>query len=593
MEINQLKKILDLATKGLSAMTTELRVELKDVPKEADRLIVYNLCLTMDDACTDPVLLQKQIQKTFALKEKMKEQVSAIRILPDDAIWAPEDASEYASKLQEVEEKETANADANSLRTLILKGVKGVALFVYQAYLIGYEDEGIDPFLQRVLQRTLKYNLSVGLLFNLALEVGGYTYRAMGLLDKASKAEYGEAELTNVELGVRKNPGILVTGSNLYVLRELLEATKDTGVDVYTHDDMLSAHYYGLLKKYDHFAGNYGGSMKDQEADFTSFNGPILVTGTGLHTPLELYKDRIYTTAHIVMPGYPYIELPFDGTPDFSAIIEQAKTLASPVELRKGEFIGGFGHETLEKMDKTVLASLKDETIKKMVVVVGSDGTEQERTYYTELVNALPKTSAVLTAGSIKYRLMNQNLGTLRGVPRLMDVGGAGDLYSVAVTALRFQSELEKYDINGIPFAYTVSLSDEVSICTLLALIYVGIKGIYIGPALPDFLTENVFTIFQKNFSLRTIGTVEEDVQELFKEKEKAAEGTVDTQMLIIDIMERWPEATEILMSCGMSCVTCGSALYESLEEACMVHGLDPEDVKEVLDHELGLVDDD
>lgn len=592
MTVTELRAVLDLATKSLAAVTTELRVEMKDVPKAADLLILRNLCMTADGVNSDEAVLNAAIEETLGQKRTLLADVTAPRVLPVDSLWDPAGPEEYAEKLKEIEAKETENADAYSLRRIVLAGLKGIAGFAWEAYQIGYEDEGIDPFLQRVLQRTLKYTLSVGLLFNLSMEVGGFGYRSMGLLDNARIERYGSPKLTNIELGVRKNPGILVCGSDIRALECLLDQTKGTGVDVYTHDELMSAHCYPQLSGLDHFAGNYGGSMVNQEEDFTAFNGPIVVTGGVLNAPAEAYADRIYTTGVAGFEGVPHLTTDADSVTDFSAVIEQAKTLTAPTALRQGEVVTGFGHDQLYSMGDMLTNAIEDESIAKIITVIGTDGTEAERSYISELVDSLPKNSIVMTDGPVKFRFNDQYLGTLRGMPRTMDIGALSDTYSFCMAALKLQADLGKYDINGVPISYLVSLGDERAMTALLTLIYIGAKNLVVFPAYPDYMTDSIVGVFEKNFGLRLAKSPAEDVEAFFAKKPVNADGPIDPNMLIIDIIEKYPDAAQVLMNCGMSCVTCGAALYESLSEACMVHGLDPEDVKEVLDHELGLVED-
>ena len=588
----KLTAVLDLVTKSLAAVTTELRVEMKDVPKTADLMILRNLCMTMEGVNTDEAVLSAAIEETLGLKKELLSDVTAPRVLPVDSLWDPEGPDEYEAKLAEIEEKENENADARSLRTIVLSGLKGIASFAYNAYQIGYEDEGIDPFLQRVLQRTLKYTLSVGLLFNLSMEVGGFGYRSMGLLDNARIERYGSPKITNIELGVRRNPGILVCGSDIRALECLLDQAKGSGVDIYTHDELMSAHCYPQLSGIDHFAGNYGGSMATQEADFTAFHGPVVVTGGALRTPEAAYADRIYTTGCAGANGVPHLATDSDSVTDFTAVIEQAKTCEAPEERKRGEVVTGFGHEQLYAMGEMLTGALEDNSIGKIVTVIGADGTEAERSYVSDLIAALPKNSMVMTAGPVKFRFNDQYLGTLRGMPRTMDIGDVSDVYSFCMTALKLQADLGKYDINGVPISYVVSLGDETAMTALLTLIYIGAKNLVVIPSFPEYMTESITGVFQKNFGLRLSQTPEEDVEAFFAKKPVNADGPIDPNMLIIDIIEKYPDAAQVLMNCGMSCVTCGAALYESLSEACMVHGLDPEDVKEVLDHELGLVED-
>lgn len=593
MDIQDQRDLLDIATKSLCAVTTEMRVELIRVPKDIDRYIVENLCLTADNTNFDSEVLSKRIDETFAKKKELMGQLKATRVLAKAAQWNPESPEEYAAKLEEIRAEETQNLDAHALRTLITRGLKGVAQIANSAYAIGFEDEGIDPFLQRVLQRTLKFTLSIGLLFNLAMEVGGFGYRSMGLYDKATTERYGTPKLTNVELGVRKNPGILVAGQDIRVLECALKAAEGTGVDVYTHDELLGAHAYTVFQNVDHFAGNYGGSNETQQEDFASFNGPIIYAGTGLKEPLDSYKDRFYTTGQTGYPGIPHFDPDDEFFYDFSAVVEQAKTCAPPTELQKGELVIGFARDSLYNMSDRITGGMQDNSIARVIAILGTDGPDSLNSYYTGLAQALPKNSAIMTAGSVQYRVNLLGLGTVLGIPRVMAAGQVADMYSVAMSALKFQADLEKYDLNGVPMTFVTALNDERSLLSFLVLTYIGAKKIVIGPQVPDFFTDNIFGIFQKNFSLQIISSPEEDVESFFAKKAANENGEISTDMLIIDIIEKYPEAANILMSCGMSCVTCGAALYESLAEACMVHGLDPDDVKDVLDHELGLVPDD
>ncbi|MBQ9065930.1 MAG: hydroxylamine reductase [Clostridia bacterium] len=592
MELKDYRELLDIATKGLCAVTTEMRVELQEVPKSVDRMVVENLVLTSDDICLDPVLLSRRIDETFAQKKTLMETLKATRILTPAAQWCPEDASEYEEKLSAIRAEDHDNIDAHSLRVLITRGLKGVAQIADMAYRIGFEDEGIDPFLQRVLQRTLKFNLSIGLLFNLSMEVGGFGYRAMGLLDKALIDRYGTPSLTNVELGVRKNPGILVAGQDLRVLECVLQATDGQGVDVYTYGELLSAHAYENLRSVDHFAGQYGDSPENQTADFADFHGPVIFAGSGVKAPEESFRDRFYTAGLTFVPEVRNFQPDEDLWYDFTEVVEQAKACEPPKDKRIGEQIIGFGHDQLNTMGERILGSLNDHSIDRLIAILGTDSADPRETYFADLAAELPKNSAILTAGSVQSRLATLGLGTVRGIPRVLTVGQLPDQYSICMFAMKLQADLEKYDLNGVPVSFVLSISDERSLLSLLVLLYVGAKKIVIGPAIPNFLTENIFGIFEKNFGLTAAGTPSEDAKAFF-EKTENTDGTIDTNMLIIDILDKYPEAATILMNVGMSCVTCGSALYESLAEACMVHGLDPEDIKEVLDHELGLVEDD
>lgn len=585
MDYKFLQKTLDLCTKTLAAVTTELRIEQAEAPKEASHLILVNLCMTADNANADPVTLEQQIRRTLSVRNELLEKVVAKTVLPPEVNWNPESSAEYLSKLQETDRKDSANPDAAGLRELILRALKGVAQLCLVAYNVGYEDDGISLFVERILLRTLKFNLSVGLLFNLSLEVGGNAYRAMNLLEQACRNRYGVTRLVNVERGTRKNPGILVCGHDISVLEEVLKATEKQGVDVYTHDDLYFAHAYADLMKYPHFAGNYGGARFRQKEEFAAFSGPIIVTSGTLEEPDPSYENRIYTTEPVFLPGVPNLTV----TDDYTAVVAQAKESNPPTALQMGEHISGFTGDTLQQMTEGFVSAMKDGSLSKLLLLIGDD--TKAASYFTSLCQNMPKTAAAMTLGSVKYRTMGLQLGTVRGMPRVMDAGGYAGLYSVLGTAMKFQEALGKFDLSGVPIRFFLSLDGCLSYAALLAVIYAGGKHIYISTR-PDFLSDSLFSIFQKNFDLTLTTDAKEDLETVFRAQPAAEQGAIDVNMLIVDILEKYPEAAEILMSCGMSCVTCGSALYESLAEACMVHGLDPEDVKEVLDHELGLVPD-
>ena len=594
MNIRDYRELLDFATKALAAVTTEMRVETIEVPKEVDRLIIYNLCLTTKDSNFCEEDYKEAIRNTLDVKNELIEKIAAKKLIPQDALWEPKSEDEYEEKLVEMRRKEFENVSAHALREIIMSGVKGVATFAFYAYRIGFEDEGLNPFIQRVLQRTLKFNLSIGLLFNLSMELGGFGYRAMALLEQAAQESYGVPKIANVELSVRKNPAILVSGMNLKDLENILAQTEGEGVDVYTHGDMISAHAYPGLASFDHFAGNWGTIEADQEKDFENFPGPVVYTGSGLKAPLDSYKDRLFTTGFTKYPGVKAIDSKEAGDVDFSEVVAMAKKSPAPQSDRLGELLAGFAHDQLESMMELISGAVKDKSISRIIAIMGNDSNDDnDGEYFTNFVREMPLNSAIMTAGTVKYRFNYRSLGTVHGVPRILDAGSVADAYSIASFVLKLQSELELYELNKVPVSFLCTLNDEKSIIAFLSLIYIGARNIFVGPSIPAWLSPDVMEIFSKNFDVAVLEDPQEDCEGIFSGRKIKGDGPIDPNMLIVDIIERHPQAADILMNCGMSCVTCGAALYESLAEACAVHGLDPEDVKDVLDHELGLVEDD
>lgn len=594
MDIKDLREVLDYATKILSVVTNETRARFQKLPEGTDRLVVKNLCMTTGECNSEADRLKKQIEKTFALKDEILKGINDDADTFREFVYShPKNEDEYEALLLLLREKEYENADAKSLRELVLSGLKGISWYVYQASLVGYTDEGIEPFIQRSLAHTLNFEWSIGILFNLAMEVGGFGYRVIGLLDSAYEGYYGEPEITNIELGVRKNPGILVAGENLRTVEAVLIQTAGTGVDVYTFGEAISAHTYPELKKYDNFAGNYGGLYDDQHRNFESFNGPVIYSGTGLQEPLDSYKDRLFTVGPLGYPGvkHVYEPDPKEGVADFSEAVEMAKKSEPPMSLRMGEVVAGFGHSQLDHFADTVVRSVKDGSITRLVVMAGTDGSGEERGYYKEYAEKMPGSALILTAGTLQYRFSDCNLGVLRGMPRILPCGQLGDVYSILMFALRVQTDLGKMDLSKAPVTFNLSLNGEKSLLTLLTFVYIGAKEITIGPDFPDIFTEAVSGIFKKKSGVKVIGDPEEDVKCL-SEGITLPGGPITTDMLIMDIIEMYPESVSLLLECGMACVSCGSAVFETLEQASLVHGLIPDDVCDFLNIELGLVKD-
>lgn len=413
----------------------------------------------------------------------------------------------------------TENEDIRSLRELITYGLKGLSAYSKHANALLQADEEIDAFLQRALAATLDDTLTADDLVALTLETGKYGVSGMALLDQANTQAYGNPEITRVQLGVGKNPGILVSGHDLRDLEMLLEQTKDTGVDVYTHSEMLPAHYYPAFKKYPHFVGNYGNAWWKQKEEFESFHGPILMTTNCIVPPKDSYKDRLYTTGAAGFPGCKHIPGAIGEEKDFSALIEHTKRCAPPAELEQGEIVGGFAHAQVLALADQVVEAVKSGAIKKFVVMAGCDGRAKSRSYYTDFAKALPRDTVILTAGCAKYKYNKLDLGDINGIPRVLDAGQCNDSYSLAVIALKLKEVFGLSDINDLPIIYNIAWYEQKAVIVLLALLYLGVKNIHLGPTLPAFLSPNVAKVLVENFGIAGIRTVEEDMALFFGEQ--------------------------------------------------------------------------
>ena len=415
----------------------------------------------------------------------------------------------------------TDNKDLESLQNLLINGLKGLAAYVEHAEVLGYTDPELYAFIRKALVATLDTSITADALFGLVIECGNMGVKGMALLDKANTTTYGTPEITTVNLGVRNNPGILISGHDLQDLEWLLEQTKGTGVDVYTHCEMLPAHYYPKFKEYNNFAGNYGGAWWQQAIEFASFNGPILMT-TNCITPVKTsYKDRFYTTGAAGYEGTKHIANPKPGeAKDFSAIIAQAKTCQPPTEIETGTLVGGFAHSTLAGFATTIIEAVQAGAIRKFVVMAGCDGRKKEREYYTKFAQELPKDTVILTAGCAKFRYNKLQLGDINGIPRVLDAGQCNDSYSLAVTALKLQEILGLADVNDLPIVYNIAWYEQKAVIVLLALLALGVKNIHLGPTLPAFLTPNIATALVKQFGIAGIGSVHDDIQSLIYDRE-------------------------------------------------------------------------
>lgn len=510
-EVAALQDLLIYVSKGLSFVTTRLRQEGNKVAPEVNHLVTLNLFTTITNANFDPEAIQARISKTLQVKADMVKELKDQTNLPEAALWEGRE-EEYLEKAATVGVLATEDEDIRSLRELITYGLKGLAAYTNHANVLLAEDEEVDAFMQRALAATLDDSLSVDDLAALTLETGKYGVQGMALLDKANTETYGHPEITKVQLGVRKNPGILVSGHDLKDLEMLLEQTAGTGVDVYTHGEMLPAHYYPAFKKYANFAGNYGNAWWQQKEEFESFNGPVLLTTNCLVPPKDSYKERIYTTGAAGFPGCTHIEADAKGHKDFSALIAHAKRCPAPTELEQGEIVGGFAHAQVFALADQIVEAVKSGAIKKFVVMAGCDGRHKARDYYTEFAKGLPQDTVILTAGCAKYRYNKLQLGDIGGIPRVLDAGQCNDSYSLALIALKLKEIFGLADVNDLPLVYNIAWYEQKAVIVLLALLSLGVKNIHVGPTLPAFFSPNVTKVLVDNFGLASIGTVEDDL---------------------------------------------------------------------------------
>lgn len=515
-ETANLQDLLIYVTKGLSEITTRLRSEGKEIPAAIDRLITTNLFMTITNANFDDDRFIDRINETLSSRDELFEQLHDDTGLSDAASWQYRTAEERTLKADKVGVLDTRNEDLLSLRELTLYGLKGMAAYNKHANVLGYADTAIDAFLQKALSKTLDDSLSTDDLTSLVLETGSFGVKVMALLDTANTSTYGNPEITKVELGVRNNPAILISGHDLRDLEMLLEQTANTGVDVYTHSEMLPAHYYPAFKKYPHFAGNYGNAWWKQKEEFEAFNGPILLTTNCLVPPKESYKDRIYTTGSVGFSGCKHIDGEIGETKDFSAIIEHAKKCPPPTQLESGELVGGFAHHQALALEDKVVDAVKSGAIKKFVVMAGCDGRIPARNYYTDFAKALPQDTVILTAGCAKYKYNKLPLGDIGGIPRVLDAGQCNDSYSLALIALKLKEVFGLDDINQLPIVYNIAWYEQKAVIVLLALLSLGVKNIHLGPTLPAFLSPNVAKILIENFGIAGITDVDTDLEIFF-----------------------------------------------------------------------------
>ncbi len=514
--VARMQDLLVYVTKGLSAITTELRKEGREVSADINHMITLNLFITITNANFDEEAIHGRIRATLEQSRSLLAQLKDTEKLPSAALWFDLDIASWKAKAAQVGVLSTPDEDIRSLRELITYGLKGLSAYSKHANALLQDDPEVDAFLQKALAATLDDSLTVNDLVSLTLEVGKYGVSGMALLDTANTTAYGNPEITKVNIGAGTRPGILVSGHDLRDMEMLLKQTEGTGVDIYTHSEMLPAHYYPAFKKYSHFVGNYGNAWWKQKEEFASFNGPILMTTNCIVPPADSYKDRLYTTGAAGFPGCKHIPGEIGQEKDFSAIIAHAKRCAPPTEIETGEIVGGFAHAQVLALADKIIEAVKSGAIKKFVVMAGCDGRAKSRDYYTEFAKALPKDTVILTAGCAKYKYNKLPLGDIGGIPRVLDAGQCNDCYSLAVIALKLKEVFELDDINDLPIIYNVAWYEQKAVIVLLSLLYLGVKNIHLGPTLPAFLSPNVTKVLVENFGIAGIGTVEEDLKLFF-----------------------------------------------------------------------------
>jgi len=525
-DVANIQDLLIYVCKGISVYSTRAR-ESGIENKKINKFIVDSLFMTITNANFDKSDFVKKIKEGLKLREEIKKQLlnaggKMPQNIPDCVIWKGKLESEFEMKANsdDVGILATGNEDERSLRELLIYGIKGIAAYSEHAFNLGYEKQEIYSFIQRGLAATTNDSLSIDNLVNLVMECGEYGVEAMSQLDKANTETYGSPEMTKVNLGVRNNPGILISGHDLKDMEELLEQTKNTGVDIYTHGEMLPANYYPEFKKYQHFVGNYGNSWWKQNEEFEKFNGPVLMTTNCIIPPRNSYKERVFTTGTVGYPGMKHIPDRKEGQKkDFSEIIKAAKKCSPPIEIEKGDIIGGFAHNQVIALADKIIEAIKSGAIKRFFVMAGCDGRMKSRHYYTEFAEKLPQDTVILTAGCAKYRYNKLDLGEIAGIPRVLDAGQCNDSYSLVVIALKLKEVLGLDDINQLPISYNIAWYEQKAVIVLLALLYLGIKNIHLGPTLPAFLSPNVTNVLEEKFNIGGIGGVDEDLEMFLRQK--------------------------------------------------------------------------
>ncbi|MDF2999890.1 MAG: hydroxylamine reductase [Bacillota bacterium] len=512
-DVAKLQDLLIYTLKGISDIVVKEGLSAKDL-SSVNHEVLKSLFMTITNANFDEAAIETEVSRAIALRNELKASTAGVAGLHDAAVFEVSGRADMLSKAASVGVLATENEDVRSLRELIIYGLKGLAAYTHHALNLGKENVDIYDFIYKALAATLDDTLSADDLVALTLKTGEFGVAGMALLDGANTTKYGNPEITQVNIGVKNNPAILISGHDLTDLEQLLEQTKDTGVDVYTHSEMLPAHYYPAFKKYDNFVGNYGNAWWKQTEEFQSFNGPILFTTNCIVPPRsEEVRSRIFTTGASGFPGCAHIEADENGKKDFSEIIALAKTLSAPTEIENGTIVGGFAHEQVFALADKVVDAVKSGAIKKFFVMAGCDGRMKSREYYEQFAEKLPKDTVILTAGCAKYRYNKLALGDIGGIPRVLDAGQCNDSYSLALIALKLKEVFELNDVNELPIAYNIAWYEQKAVIVLLALLYLGVKNIHLGPTLPAFLSPNVAKVLVETFGIGGIGTVDEDIK--------------------------------------------------------------------------------
>ena len=511
-DVANIEDLLVWVTKGLGEILTRMRKENKDI-KNLHSFVNNNLFTTITNANFHYEDLLEKVKETIDLNQKLIEGLDDKENLSKAALYNEKDDDELKLKSQIIGVLNTLDDDKRSLRELITYGLKGMAAYNRHANVLGKFDENVDIFMEETLEKLMDDSLSVDDLIDLTLQTGSNGAAAMALLDSANTSAYGNPEISEVNIGVRNNPAILISGHDLIDMEMLLEQTQNTGVDVYTHSEMLPANYYPAFKKYDNFVGNYGNSWWLQDKEFESFNGPILMTTNCIIPPKDSYKDRVFTTGVAAYPGMKHIAADENGHKDFSEIIELAKKCESPKEIEHGKIVGGFAHNQVLALADKVVEAVKNGDIQQFVVMAGCDGRQRGRNYYEDFAKALPEDTIILTAGCAKYRYNKLNLGDINGIPRVLDAGQCNDSYSLVVIAQALQKAFGLDDINDLPISYNIAWYEQKAVIVLLALLSLGVKNIHLGPTLPAFLSPNVANVLVENFGIAPIGEVDEDME--------------------------------------------------------------------------------
>ncbi|MFG1735325.1 hydroxylamine reductase [Paenibacillus sp. 843] len=517
-DVANLQDLLIYLLKGISFLSLDVRLP-EVLEQRVSLFMMDSLFATITNANFDREVFVGRIREAIELRDEVRtyyneQYPEGTANLPDAAVWQADNEASFDEKARTVGVLSTRNEDIRSLRELITYGLKGMAAYTYHALHLEKDDNELNRFMRRALAATLDDSLEVQDLVALTMETGKYGVNAMAMLDEANTSVYGNPEITKVNIGVRNRPGILISGHDLKDLEELLKQTEGTGVDVYTHSEMLPAHYYPAFKKYEHFVGNYGNAWWKQNSEFAAFNGPILMTTNCIVPPKDSYKDRIYTTGNTGFPGVRHIPEGTDGAPkDFSALIQQAKGCPAPTELETGEIIGGFAHAAVMNVADQVVDAVKSGAIRRFFVMAGCDGRMKSRNYYTDFAAELPTDTVILTAGCAKYKYNKLDLGEIGGIPRVLDAGQCNDSYSLVVIALKLKEVFGLEDINDLPISYNIAWYEQKAVIVLLALLYLGVKNIHLGPTLPAFLSPNVAKVLVENFGIGGITNVEDDMK--------------------------------------------------------------------------------